>query len=342
MASGPQSSSYWNILTGALGLAVGAVLAALYFKSPTAAATGASDKPNLFVSLVKDTFGYLPHILLLFGVIADAITQDGVYSIASLIGLFSIFGNWLMGFFWNAIGDVTSSLAELVTEPKGFVPPGGIPASAIARMEKQRAAMAGGGKKGDFSGNYDGCDVQGLDGWRSKYAPQTLVVTATIFSYYIFDLISNRGWSRGGVPFAVFAGLFIAQIMLIGDCGVEELGRWAKAAVALVEGIFFGGTSYAIVQAYRPKWLPSSAIPALPRKTSSDLNPGPNGTMVDSSGNPYVCLPNGQCLPDLSSEEARKSFADMAAENLGTGSPALPADCSASSRSGGASNMPRT
>ena len=43
--------------------------------------------------------------------------------------------------------------------------------------------MRAGGRPGDFSGNYDGCEVQGFSGLRSKYAPQTLVVTASIFSY---------------------------------------------------------------------------------------------------------------------------------------------------------------
>ena len=180
----------------------------------------------------------------------------------------------------------------------------------------------------------------------SKYAPQTLVVTATIFSYYLFDLISNRGWANAGTPFGIFIVLFLAQVGVIGECSVDELGRWAKAAVAAIEGIFFGGTSYAIVQAYFPKWLPTSAMSIFPRKSAGELKPGPNGTMIDGNNRPYNCLPNGQCVPDMSSADARKSFAALAAENLGTGSPAVSADCPASTSSasgtGGASNMPRT
>lgn len=297
------------------------------------------------MSLVKDTIGYLPHIMLLFGVLADAVTQDGVYSIASLIGLLSIFANWLLGFFWSAVGEVVQSLRELTTS--GSVAESGpfaqvgqsnpVRDAAAARRAQQRG-MTGGGRPGDFSGNYDGCDVQGFSAFRSKYAPQTLVVTATIFSYYIFDLIRNRGWAHGGTPLGIFLVLFLAQVAVIGECSTEELGRWAKAGVAAVEGLFIGGTSYSVVQAYYPKWLPSSALPVLPRVSSSDLTPGANGTLVDSAGNPYICMPNGQCIPDLSTAEARKNFADMAAENLGTGSPAMPADCPAT----GASNVPRT
>jgi len=329
MASDSQSSSYWHILS-VLGTAIVSVLGTVYFmrRGPP----GIPSSPNLAIGLLTDTIGYLPHIMLLFGVIADAVTQDGVYSIASLIGLLSIFVNWAMSFFWTAVGDIVTSLRELVSNSGSFEqsgPSNPIRDAAALRRAQQRT-MAGGGKPGDFSGNYDGCDVQGFSALHSKYAPQTLVVTATIFSYYLFDLISNRGWAHAGTPFAVFLVLFLAQVGVIGECSVEELGRWSKAAVAAVEGIFFGGTSYAIVQAYFPKWLPSSAIPVLPRVSSDELKPGANGTLVDSSGNPYVCMPNGQCLPDLSSADARKNFADMAAENLGTGKPATPADCPAS------------
>jgi hypothetical protein len=51
--------------------------------------------------------------------------------------------------------------------------------------------------------------------------------------------------------------------------------------------------------------------------------------MVDAAGNPYVCMPNGQCVPDLSTTESRKNFADLAGEMLGTGKAAVPSDCSA-------------
>lgn len=342
MASDPQSSSYWHFLS-VFGTAVASVLGTLYFVKR--GSNTDSSSTNVFVSLLTDTVGYLPHIMLLFGVIADAVSQEGVYSIASLIGVFSIVVNWILTFFWRAVGDIMESLQILIAErgqvssTAGLNPPPRVRPRAVGRdgttaISYRSALQRGGGNPGDFSGNYDGCDVQGFSFFHSKYAPQTLVVTATIFSYYLFDIISNRGWGHAISGFTLFAFLYIAQIFTIGQCGEEELGPLAKAAVAAIEGIFVGGTSYAVVQAYYPHRLPSSSLPIFPRKTADDLKPGPNGGMVDSSGNPYVCLPNGQCVPDLSTAEARKSFADMIAENLGTGSPAVPADCPA--------NAPRT
>ena len=340
MASDAQSSPYWNILTFFL-TAIVSILGTLYVvKRGAPSVPGVPTAPNALVSMLTDTIGYLPHIILLFGVIADAITQDGVYSIASLIGLASIPLNYLMSFFWTAVGDIITGLRELIesSSSSGSFP--SVSQGVAVRQAKQRTAesklpvppMMGGGKPGDFSGNYDGCEVQGFSALKSKYAPQTLVVTATVFSYYIFDLISNRGWTSASSAFALFGALFLTQVAVIGDCDVGEIGRFTKAAAAAVEGVFFGGSAYAVVQAFYPKWLPSSAIPLFPRKSAGDLKPGPNGTMVDSDGNPYVCI-NGQCTPDLSSKEARKNFAEMAAENLGTGVPATPADCPASSGS---------
>jgi hypothetical protein len=328
MANQP-TAPWWATLVSILLTAVVSVLGTLLAirgVSPPSAPSA----PSGIMTIVKDTIGYLPHIMLVFGVVADAITQDGVYSIASLIGVFSIVANYVLGFFWRALGDIMEGVRELI-ETSGQSGRNPIPANrpnAVTSINPMRA----GGKPGDFSGNYDGCEVQGFSALHSKYAPQTLVVTATIFSYYIFDIVSNRGWSNAAGVMALFIPLYLVQVMMIGDCNPEEMGRMWKALVAAIEGVFFGGTSYGVVQAYFPNRLPSSAISIFPRMTASDLKPGPNGTMVDSSGNPYNCLPNGQCVPDLSSLDSRKKFAEMAAENLGTGSAATPADCPAGPR----------
>jgi hypothetical protein len=82
-----------------------------------------------------------------------------------------------------------------------------------------------------------------------------------------------------------------------------------------------------VVAAYYPTRLPSSVISPFPRRSRQDLKPGPDGSFVDSDGNPYVVLPNGQAVPDLSSAESRKRFADLAGANLGTGASAVPGSC---------------
>jgi hypothetical protein len=131
----------------------------------------------------------------------------------------------------------------------------------------------------------------------------------------------------------MFLLFFGAQAAVVGDCDADpsEPGVLAKAIASFTEGLLFGGSSYAIVQAYAPQRLPTSALSPFPRKTANDLKPGPNGTMVDENNNPYVCLPTGQCIPDLSTMESRKNFASTVAETLGTGEVAMPANCPANS-----------
>jgi hypothetical protein len=97
--------------------------------------------------------------------------------------------------------------------------------------------------------------------------------------------------------------------------------------MALFEGVVFGGSAYGIVQTYYPTRLPSTTISPFPRKDKSELTMGPDGKMYDSDGYPYVILPNGQAVPDLSTQQARNAFADVAGKNLGTGTPAKPGGC---------------
>jgi hypothetical protein len=312
---------------------VATALIGVFLFTLRSAAPGVNVGTNVFVSLIQDTLAYLPHIMLLFGVLADAVTYEGVYSIPSAVALISIPANWLMSYFWDLIGTIYAGLSDL--GEKGPFP--AVAPNVAARQAAQRAAMAGGGRPGQFSGNYDGCEVQGFGWARSKYAPQTLVVTATIFFYYVFDLVFNRGVNNAGAMIGLFVILYLAQVFVIADCppgqaaGAWEPGKIVKAAIAAIEGMVFGGASYAIVQTFAPERLPSSAISIIPRMSASQLTPGPDGTMVDSNGNRYNCLPNGQCVPDLSSNESRAKFAGLVGETLGTGAPAVPGDCPASS-----------
>ena len=308
-----QSSSYWNILTFVLTAIVSSVVTLIIARRNPAESN--NGPPSIFTRLgftARDAIGYLPHIMLLFGVIADAITYEGVYSIPSLIALITVPLNWLMRYFWAGVASVFEAASAR---------PAAVPAAP--------AAQSGGGK---FSGDYDGCEVQGLEFMRSKYAPQTFVITSTIFFYYILDLISNRGWINATGAIVLFGVLYTLQVSVVGHCVKEqnEPGRLAKSLMALVEGLVFGGTSYGIVQAYFPQRLPSSSISIFPRKIASELAPAENGKMKDSNGLLYTCLPSGQCIPDLEDEESRAGFADAAAKTLGaTGARATGGNCPA-------------
>jgi hypothetical protein len=303
----PADVPWWSNLVSILLTAVVSVVGTVYFlRSPPSTP---SQIPTIG-TFIKDTITYIPHILLLFGVLADMFTMEGVYSIPSLVGLISIPLNWVFKYFWAGVADIISKVMEVVQYK---------PVSAPTQM--------GGGP---FFDNYDGCTVQGFDWAKSPYAPQTLVVTATVFSYYMFDLIANRGWINATATIVVFGVLYIAEMFIIGSCGTGEstvMNMLTRGVASLTEGLVFGGSSYAIVQAYYPNRLPTSVLSPFPRLTRADLNQNTDGTFTDNDGNPWLVLPNGQAVPDTSSADARRNFAEMAGRNLGTGAPAVPASC---------------
>jgi hypothetical protein len=277
-------------------------------------------------SIAVDTISYIPHILLLFGVLADMFTLDGVWSIPSLIGILSIFANYVFQYFWKGIDELVATGKETVNK--------GLGTTGAASAASAAPAAPGQGGKGKLKGgadplfkDYNGCNVQGFGSFSTKYAPQTLVVTATVFSYYCFDLIRNRGWINSIAAIVAFVAAYVGEVAVIdfqtGDAGCNNSGTSAvRGGIrALFEGLLFGGVGYGIVQTYAPTRLPSSTISPFPRRSASDLSPGPDGKMYDPDGFPYVCLPNGQCVPDLSNPAAAASFSDVANQATGATTP---------------------
>ena len=283
-----------------------------YFMTPGQLPTGAMPGSIPGTGFAVDTIMYMPHIVLLFGVLGDMFTYDGVWSIPSLVGVLSIFLNYVMQYFWKGIQELFNKgkdVAEIGTSTTG-----------------------GAVLPGSFYKNYDGCSVQGFEGLATEFAPQTLVITATVFCYYIFDIVRNRGWMNGLAAILGFASVFLLQVGVIkmsGGCGDGTWGGMTQSAMALFEGIVFGGSAYGIVQTYYPERLPSSTVSPFPRRSKKDLTMGPDGRMYDANGFPFVILPNGQAVPDLSTAASRDAFAKLAGENLGTGLPAKPAECPA-------------
>lgn len=328
MPKTPEPTPWWSNLLAVLITAIVSVLGTLYALRPR---VSGAPMTSSIGSFFKDTITYIPHILILFGVLADMLTYEGVYSIPSLVGLLSIVANWVMKYFWAGVEEFVGKAWEVLQWKLGNGPPPAVPNSRAAAPTVISSTT--GGAMGDFFKDYDGCTVQGFAWAKSKYAPQTLVVTATIFSYYMFDLIQNRGWTNAAATITIFLLSYVAQVAVVGDCDTDPSapGTFAKAVAAFTEGLLFGGSSYAIVQAYAPARLPSASMSPFPRKTVDELKPGANGTMLDENGNPYICLPSGQCMPDLSTMEAKKNFAGMVSESIGTGAPPDVPDCPAAS-----------
>jgi hypothetical protein len=314
-----ESTSNWSLpVASILSLLAGAGLAAYALNRPPGQVSTA---PSMALALLRDTISYIPHILLLFGVLADMLTYEGVYSFPSLFGLLSIFIDKLFSYFWSGVSELATTVKNVASQN---------PRSAVPTLASN--VQAGGAGVGDFFKNYDGCNVQGFGKLASPYSIQTLVVTSTVFSYYIFDLIRNRGWTNSAATLVIAIVFTVAQIFVVGDCPIPEggvdIGKTGRVLASLVEGLFVGGLSYGIMQTYYPSSVPSATISPFPRKTASDLKKGPDGKYTDAEGNPYVVLPNGQAVPDLSTADSRKAFANIASMNLGTGAIATDESCS--------------
>lgn len=295
--SKPEAPTYpdvpwWSVLVAALVFSIAGVIVGAYVGvgSLTSAAGTVS-----IGSFAIDTVSYIPHILLLFGVLADMFTLQGVWSIPTLVGVLSIFGNYVFDYFWSGLDSLGDSVKTTITKPTVQQPP---VASGGGRM-----------KGGKLFESYTGCSVQGLESWNSAYTPQTLVITSTVFSYYCLDLVRNRGWVNSIGVLLSFILAYGAQVGVISyntsgvGCAVDgqkvQYSPFMQGLRSLFNGLFFGGVSYAVVESYAKSRLPSSAILPYSPISAKDLRAGPNGKMVDAKGNPYIVLDNGLAIPDI-------------------------------------------
>lgn len=327
---------WWAVLITAFVFAIVGVLFGIYGMKKLPEGTGQGVKS----SIVVDTVSYMPHILLLFGVLADMFTLDGVWSIPSLIGILSIFANYVFSYFWLGIEELVKTGKAALNKAgtgTGSGTPGGPatnPSGNTSGFSGPRAnqQVRGGGKQNGGADrlfeNYKGCNVQGFDMFKSESTPQTLVVTATVFSYYCYDLVRNRGWINSIPALLGFFAVYVGQVAVIdfqnpilpngsGGCDGNGVSAIAGGLRAFFEGLLFGGVGYGIVQTYAPTRLPSSTVSPFPRKSASDLSPGPDGKMYDKDGYPYVILPNGQAVPDISDAKARAAFGKLAGDAAG-------------------------
>lgn len=299
-------------------------------------ARGVPGPPMGIGAFFKDTLVYIPHALLLYGVIADMLTNEGVYSIGSLIGILSLFVHFLFKFVWKGTFEVIDKVMNALTKPAAAPENSRAGRDTVIKPSPLTSSPApgttpkfGGAKMGSFFASYTGCDIQGFEWAHSPYAPQTLVVIATIFSYYGFDLVKNRGASNSVATIVLGLAFFFTQLFLAGDCTLPTdpqppISKWYQAILSAAEGLFTGGISYSVVQMYFPNRLPSSTISPFPRMTPNMLKDG----KFDAAGNPWVCV-GGVCYPDMSTTEARKSFAEIAAASTGNGRAATSEDCPA-------------
>jgi hypothetical protein len=297
---------WWGALILAILTSLVSVIATIYYLRGSALAVpGAPPGMGL---IFTDAITFLPHILILFGVFADIFTLQGAYSIPSLVGLLSIPLHYVFQFLWSGVAAFIGDIMKLIaTVPAGTSSDKSV-FSMVNPMFKKRESSVGSSPL--FSGTdtgasvgrapttggamsaWSGCEIYGFQGLQSPYAPQGLVVTATIFWYYLLDLSMNRNpldTIATALAFPLFFGL---QVWQLSSCEKFSESVAAKSAIALVEGLIIGGTGFGIIQSSVPDRLPSSVLPTVPRLSSMTKNP--DGSYTDSDGNEYVIGPDGR------------------------------------------------
>jgi hypothetical protein len=309
---------WWGALILAILTSLVSVIATIYYLRGSALAVPGAP-PGLGL-IFTDAITFLPHILILFGVFADIFTLQGAYSIPSLIGLLSIPLHYVFQFLWSGVAAFIGDIMKLIaTVPAGESGKSikfpnffkkkepAVPSTPLFSGTNTGASVGStgrprtfdedvktllGGMRGGAMSAWNGCEVYGFQSLQSPYAPQGLVVTATIFWYYLLDLSMNRNpldTIATALAFPLFFGL---QIWQLSSCEKFSESVAAKSAIALVEGLIIGGTGFGIIQSSIPDRLPSSVLPTVPRLSSMTKNP--DGSYTDSDGNEYVIGPDGR------------------------------------------------
>ena len=241
------------------------------------------------VSWGKDLLKLTPHALLLFGLMADAITYNGVYWSSTIVGL-SAAG------LHSPMETVTNSFIKLLESiGKGIW--GGTQAGKEEPLVKGGAKMHGGG-------DYNGCTVTGAEGIPENFhTAQTMVVTVSVIAYFFFDLWFNRGIINSLGTLVVGILLLVGQSMAISETcfPASNTTRSITSGVlyAMLFGTLIGGGFYSFFQAFYPMYLPSTVIPL--------QNYASQVASISSTG--FVYVP-GQGLVSVTSPAGQQALAN--------------------------------
>jgi len=281
---------WWAALVTAIITAIVSVLGTLYYLKGSRPTLNAP--PGVSV-LFTDAITFLPHILVLFGILADIFTLRGAYSIPSLVGLISIAIHYVMQFLWSGVAVMIGDLYTLIMTPPKDVPDiTAIFSGTNTGAQVGRTPLAGGAMSA-----WNGCEVYGFESLKSPYAPQGLVVTASIFWYYLLDLWINRDGLDSVATALAFPLFFGLQVWQLNTCDNMIGSVMIKSAIALVEGFIIGGPGYGIGQSTITERLPSHGLPKTPLLSSMTKNA--DGTYTAKDGTIYVIGPNGEPIPQV-------------------------------------------
>jgi len=244
------------------------------------------DSTNVAVGGISKFIFYIPVALLLFGAIADVISQTFKFSIGSLVGVLALTLNGFIGMFL-----ATKTVSEVVQAV----------AAATALDEYgnpvENNPFNGGGR--DF------CSFPGLENFDNKYAPQNILVTTAVMFYYMIGEWDSGNSQRTVVPGVSLFITVAAQIGIMYSSGC--LDPWWSPFVAIAGGIASGGIGYGIVKAINKNNLPFIA------NQSSTTTPGGFGAVeapvdatkpadgskcAEANGDDFVCdlYKNGELI----------------------------------------------
>jgi hypothetical protein len=248
----PGYLNWWQSLILAFACTLAGVIGAV------AATTGGIKAPDGTVSSwVVDLLKLVPHAMMLFGLMADAVTYDGVYWSSTIVGLSAMP-------LHATLESILGGLIKLGDNMQKGMFPGGDATAANAAAPA--AAVAVGTQTGQgrmFGGaSFTGCTILGGTIAGPHRTAESLVVTASIVAYFFIDLWLNRGIINGIGILVLGTVLMGGQAMAISDCfkpGDKSLT--AGILYAMVFGVIIGGSWFSFFQAFYPMYLPSTVIP---------------------------------------------------------------------------------
>jgi hypothetical protein len=207
----------WEIATITILVVIVAVAAGVGIKSMNTGSVGAIAGTFFFA-----VTNFIPFGLLTFGLIADMIGQEFRYTIGSLVGIFSIIGNYLLKF---------------VLEPFMAIPP------AVATTGDSGKAW---------------CMIPGLEGLENRVTPMNFVSSTAIMTYYLIFAALNRNTSQNISIYSMFPLILVLQVITfyIGSCDQYYPAGWAGKLGAVVLGVIFGSTGYGLVSSLYPASSP--------------------------------------------------------------------------------------
>ena len=231
--------------------------------------------PNYTVFSVVGRFffaiaNFIPFGLILFGFIADMISQEFRYTISSLVGISTIIANWGLG---------TLIANKLATPP-----------------------MAGGGDS-------RWCSIPGLEGLESTTLPMNISSTTAIVLYYVWFAMADRPMRQNISLFAGLGAILVTQMISFASSGCSSYytaisGKMGYNVIAsFILGVDTSAIAYGLTDWLGNQYSPFGAVASLPTSVSGLSAPPTGGKCSPIEGgeeDAMVCeaYRNGQLVTD--------------------------------------------